>query len=248
LNPVYPGILVFSERAWRGGGYPQWITNPSQQNALDEFAQFESRLLDHHHQWFRNNPFPYTRQSGITWKLYGPYPNKGDLSKSFLPESKTFNEQKTKPSQQAIGGTVVLRHWFSPLVKAVLNNPEDSATWYATSKIWRDAAGYQDFWVGFNNLSRSPATDAPPDGKWDNKGSAVWVNGTLLEPPRWKRGGQSGDMEIPLQDEGYEYRTPTRIYLNKGWNQVLIKVPVGTFKGPNWHNPVKWMFTFIAID
>jgi hexosaminidase len=248
LNPVYPGILAFAERSWRGGGYPNWITNPGQQNALNEFSQFEHRLMDHHRQSFQNIPFPYARQSEITWKLYGPYQNAGDLSKSFEPESRSFNDRKTKPAQQAVGGTVVLRHWFYPLVQAVLKNPEDSSTWYATTKIWNDEAGYKDFWIGFNNLSRSPATDSPTAGKWDEKGSTVWVNGKLIEPPVWKRGGQSGDLEIPLQDEGYEYREPTKIYLEKGWNNVLIKVPVGTFKGPNWHNPVKWMFTFIPID
>ena len=47
-------------------------------------------------------------------------------------------------------------------------------------------------------------------------------------------------------DEGYEYREPTKILMQKGWNTVLIKAPVGTFKG-EWQNPVKWMFTFVEF-
>jgi hexosaminidase len=39
-----------------------------------------------------------------------------------------------------------------------------------------------------------------------------------------------------------------KIYLKKGWNDVLIKCPVESFKGKDWQNPVKWMFTFIPID
>jgi hypothetical protein len=81
-------------------------------------------------------------------------------------------------------------------------------------------------------------------GEWDEKNSLVWVNGNIVTPPVWKRGGQKGDSEIPLVDEGYEYRTPTKIMFKKGWNIVRIKAPVGSFKG-EWQNPVKWMFSFI---
>lgn len=59
-------------------------------------------------------------------------------------------------------------------------------------------------------------------------------------------GGKKGDFEIPLIDEGYEYREPTKIFLKKGWNTVLIKVPVTSFSG-EWQNPVKWMFTFVEV-
>ena len=75
----------------------------------------------------------------------------------------------------------------------------------------------------------------------------IWVNGKLIAPPNWKRAGQKGHAEIPLIDEGYEYREPSKIYLQKGWNTILIKAPVGTFKS-GWNNPVKWMFTFIEVN
>jgi hypothetical protein len=73
----------------------------------------------------------------------------------------------------------------------------------------------------------------------------LWVNGKRVEPPIWKRAGQKGNAEIPLTDEGYEYREPTKILLKKGWNTVLIKAPVGSFNSNDWQNPVKWMFTFV---
>jgi len=105
----------------------------------------------------------------------------------------------------------------------------------------------KDFWIGFNNFSRSYITDSPPQDGWDNKGSAVWVNGKLILPPVWKRPGQKGNSEIPLIDEGYEYRTPTKIQLQKGFNTVLLKIPVGSLKGKDSQNPVKWMFTFAPL-
>ncbi|MCB0709608.1 MAG: beta-N-acetylhexosaminidase, partial [Chitinophagaceae bacterium] len=66
-------------------------------------------------------------------------------------------------------------------------------------------------------------------------------------PPHWKHAGMKGNSELPLADEGYEYRSPTKIFLQKGWNNVLIKAPIAGFKGKDWQNPVKWEFTFIQL-
>ena len=134
------------------------------------------------------------------------------------------------------------------MIKGMLDSAKENTTWYAQTKVWSPVDRVQSFWIGFNNLSRSMATDSPPAGAWDNKGSAVWVNGNLIPPPQWIRGGQKGNLEIPLIDEGYAYRAPTKIFLKQGWNDVLIKVPVGSFKGKDWQNPVKWMFTFVPVD
>ena len=80
-----------------------------------------------------------------------------------------------------------------------------------------------------------------------DKGSAIWVNGNLISPPLWKHAGQKGNPEMPLVDEGYEYRKPTLIPVRKGWNTVLVEWPVGSFAGKDWNNPVKWMFTFLPM-
>jgi len=244
MNPVYPSMLAFAERLWRGGGQGGWIANISDGDAKT-FAEFENRLLDQKKSFFNHKPFPYVKQSNIVWRLYGPFHNGGDVTKTFAPENSLINLKAVK---EVTGGTLVLRHWWAPLIKGGIEQPKDSTTWYAATKIWSDEEGEKAFWIGFNNLSRSPATDSPPVGKWDDKGSAVWVNGNLIPPPQWKRGGQRGHSEIPLTDEGYEYRPPTKIFLKKGWNSVLIKAPVGSFKGRDWQNPVKWMFTFILTE
>ncbi|WP_121356658.1 family 20 glycosylhydrolase [Flavisolibacter nicotianae] len=245
MNPVYPGLLAFAERCWQGGGKAGWIANVSDGDE-SRFREFESRLLDQKQLFFPGKPFPYVKQSNITWQLVGPYANGGDVKKAFAPE--TASTSQLKPVKQVSGGTVVLRHWWAPLIKGAIDQPEDSTTWYATTQFWSDEEGVQSFWIGFNNLSRSPATDSPPAGAWDNKESNVWVNGSRVAPPLWRRGGQKGLSEIPLIDEGYEYRQPARIAVKKGWNTVLIKAPVGSFKGRDWHNPVKWEFTFVPVE
>ena len=244
-SPAYPALLAFSERTWRGGGVKGWKANigkPGEERTAN-FSEFENRLLAHKSRYFQDKPFPYSRQQDLVWNLYGPYGNGGNLEKTFAPES---NLADLKPYGQQVGGTVILRHWWYPLIEGVLDSAaKENETWYASTKIYSERSGEKEFWIGFNNLSRSPNPDTPPAGEWDYKKSKIWVNGAPISAPQWKNAGKTGNPEVPLTDEGYEYRKPTRIYLKKGWNDVLIKAPVGSFQGKNWHNPVKWMFSFV---
>lgn len=249
MNAVYPVMISFAERCWQGHGYKNFLSDISipGNEKYNAFVDFESRLLKHKSLYFKKLSFPYVSQSGIEWKLVGAFDNKGKTETVFAPESNSFFDTvQLKNYPSVYGGTIWLRHFWYPMIQSHLNNQEDSATYYAVRKLWSDEEGLKDFWIGFNNLSRSPATDSPPVGAWDDKNSAVWVNGKQVEPPYWKHGGQKGNSETPLIDEGYEYREPAKIFLQKGWNTILIKAPVGTFNGV-WQNPVKWMFTFVSI-
>jgi len=246
MNPVYSGMPAFAERTWRGGGQSGWISNLSDGD-VSAFTEFENRLLVHKKIYFRGKPFPYVKQTSMRWQLYGPYDHEGDPGKKFSPEIPT-DQTEWKLYKGVLGGTIVLRHWWYPSIKGAIDQPEDSSTFYAFTKIWSDADAEQNFWIGFNNLSRSPATDSPPFGAWDGKSSEVWVNGRSVQPPHWRHAGDKGNPEIPLIDEGYEYRSPTKISLRNGWNTVLLKCPVGSFKGKDWQNPVKWMFTFVPTS
>lgn len=249
MNPVYPGMLAFAERSWRGGGYAGWtatIGEPETERAT-AFAEFENRLLDQKQQYFKGLDFPYVKQADLVWDIYGPYENKGNLSKVFAPESIKFNALKEKPKYKATGGTLVMKHWWAPLISGVVEQPQENTTWYAQTQIWSDEDKQREFWIGFNNLSRSMSTDSPNAGTWNNLKSQVWVNNELVSPPLWKHPNQKGNLEIPLIDEGYEFREPTLISLKKGWNTVKVKLPVASFKGQNWTNPVKWMFTFVEV-
>lgn len=250
MNAVYPVMLTFAERCWRGGGWKNYLSDfdlPGTER-YNAFVEFENRLLDQKQQSFLNKPFPYFKQSNIEWKLIGPFDNKGKTEISFSPEAKIFLDTvQYKNYSSVFGATIWLRHFWDPMISSHLQNQKENSTWYATRKIWADEGGEKYFWIGFNNFSRSTATDGNPIGKWDNRESKVWVNGKSIEPPHWKNEGRKANSEIPLFDEGYEYRAPTRIYLREGWNTILIKAPVAGFKGADWQNPVKWMFTFIQL-
>jgi hypothetical protein len=247
MNAVYPVMLTFAERTWRGGGWKNFLSDVGTPGTgrYQAFVAYERRLLEHKSRYFSTKPFPYVAQSNIAWTLLGPFPNQGKTESVFAPELQGYLDTlKMNRYPTLYGGTIWLRHFWHPIIQSHWNEEADSTTYYAYKRIWSSAAGFKKYWVGFNNISRSPATDSPPLGAWDNKNSAVWVNGSLIAPPIWKQAGIKGNAEIPLIDEGYEYREPTSIYLHTGWNTVLIKAPVGTFKG-EWQNPVKWMFTFL---
>jgi lysophospholipase L1-like esterase len=251
MNAVYPSMLAFSERCWQGGGWKNYVSDFGSPvtGRYNAFAEFENRLLKHQQQYFKKLSFPYVKQSNIEWKLIGPFKNNGKTDSVFFPEANTFTDTaQMKNYTSEYGGTIILRHFWDPIITAHLKHAADSTTWYAIAKVWCDKDEEKNCWLGFNNISRSPATDSPPVDKWDNKNSAIWLNGKLILPPQWKRGGQKGNAEIPLTDEGYEYRTPTKIFFKKGWNTILIKTPVASFKGSDWQNPVKWMFTFVILS
>ena len=250
MNPVYPSMLAFAEKVWNGNGSNGYITNintGSEQQKIN-FSLFENRLLEHKKLYFQHLPFSYYKQSNSVWKLIGAFNNNGNLSSSFYPEKINFETLFDTASTTATGNTIILRHWWDPMVKGILPHLQENTTWYALRKIWSDEDEIKYFWIGFNNFSRATATNSPALNSWDEKQSCIWVNGKLIEPPHWKRAGQKGNLEIPLIDEGYEYRKPTEILLHKGWNNVLVKLPVGSFKGVNYQNPVKWMFTFSPVN
>lgn len=243
---VYPAVLSFAERSWRGGGQAGWLTyvGLAGSEEVNVFKEFEHRLMNHKQRYFAKMPFPYQAQSHLKWKFYGPFNNQGDLSKQFYPEE-TKEIDTSKATITAFGGTFILRHWWEPVVTGLIEKPEENTTWYASTKIWSDKDQLQNFWIGFNNISRSYGSDSPSEGTWDNRKSEVLVNAKLIAPPHWKQVGTKGNLELPLIDEGYEYREPTKVQLKKGWNTILVKLPVGSFKGKDWQNPEKWMFTVV---
>ncbi|WP_214226552.1 beta-N-acetylhexosaminidase [Pedobacter sp. B4-66] len=243
---VYPAVLAFAERSWRGGGQQGWLTyvGLAGSEEVNVFKEFEHRLMNHKQHYFSKMPFPYQAQSHLKWKFYGPFNNQGDLSKQFHPQE-TKEIDTNKATLTAIGGTFILRHWWGPVVTGLIEKPEENTTWYASTKIWSNKDQLQNFWIGFNNISRSYGSDSPYEETWDNRKSEVFVNSKLITPPNWKQAGAKGSLELPLIDEGYEYREPTKVWLKKGWNTILVKLPVGSFKGKDWQNPEKWMFTVV---
>ena len=101
----------------------------------------------------------------------------------------------------------------------------------------------------FQNYGRSEADLPPLPGKWDYKESRIWLNEEEVLPPVWTATHRIKNPETPLGNENCVSRPPLSVQLHKGWNKVLLKLPVGKFTLPEVRL-VKWMFTvvFVTLD
>lgn len=249
-NPVYPGMLTYSETSWKGQpkdigeNYLAKLPAPGNQR-YKEYQEFEDRLINHRDLYFKGKPFPYVKQSQIAWKIIGPFDNHGDVNLAF-PDVNSLNSnyqldgKSYKWTGPYYGGTIHIRHFFGfPSLFS-----ERKGTVYAATNIWSPKDQKIDCWIGFQDWSRSGGRRGgpfPQQGQWHTTNPKVWVNGEIIEPPVWENAGLAEKTEeIPFSDENYFNRKPIKIVLRKGWNPVLLKVPQG---GNSW----KWMFTFVPV-
>lgn len=248
MNPVYPSMMAFAERIWNGGGVDSIVAflDPNRPEVNGAFEAFEQRLLTHKAKYFKSDIFNYVQQSQIHWKLIGPYENNGDLSKVFEPEQSNFNFSGVQNAVEAQGATVVLRHFWPPFISGLLSKPKENTTWYAYTKYWSDVDTVAQAWIGAYDMSRSYFSTQIQPYQWNDLQTKFMVNGAEIRAPNWTL-KKTGDLEVPFTDEGYSYRKPTQVRLKKGWNEILVKLPVGSFQSKLWYEPVKWEFTFTLV-
>lgn len=255
-NNFYPYMLTLAERAWRGGGNCYfdgkgtllWEDEPEQ---LAAFKEFEDRLLWQKNTWLKEVPFPYVRQTQSEWQITDAFPNGGDLNKVFPPEEKEDSvyqyEGKTYKTRKIIGNGIYLRHVWGTLVPGFYANPQENHTAYATRWIYSPKERKTKLALEFQNYSRSESDLAPRQGTWDYKCSRAWLNGREIMPPVWKNTNTERSNEITLKNENYMSRPAIDITLKKGWNKLMLKLPVGKFSSKETRL-VKWMFTAAILD
>lgn len=255
-NNFYPYMLTLAERAWRGGGNCYfdgkgtllWEDEPEQ---LAAFKEFEDRLLWQKNTWLKEVPFPYVRQTQSEWQITDAFPNGGDLNKVFPPEEKEDSvyqyEGKTYKTRKIIGNGIYLRHVWGTLVPGFYANPQENHTAYATRWIYSPKERKTKLALEFQNYSRSESDLAPRQGTWDYKCSRAWLNGREIMPPVWKNTNTERSNEITLKNENYMSRPAIDITLKKGWNKLMLKLPVGKFSSKETRL-VKWMFTAALVD
>lgn len=255
-NNFYPYMLTLAERAWRGGGNCYfdgkgtllWEDEPKQ---LAAFKEFEDRLLWQKNTWLKEVPFPYVRQTQSEWQITDAFPNGGDLNKVFPPEEKEDSvyqyEGKTYKTRKIIGNGIYLRHVWGTLVPGFYANPQENHTAYATRWIYSPKERKAKLALEFQNYSRSESDLAPRQGTWDYKCSRAWLNGQEIMPPVWKNTNAERSNEITLKNENYMSRPAIDITLKKGWNKLMLKLPVGKFSSKETRL-VKWMFTAVLVD
>lgn len=250
-NNFYPLMLTFAERTWQGGGDGYFdevgVRYPEAGSEREAWEEFEDRLLHHQTSYFSNHPFPYVKQPEYAWKIIGPFDNEGDLDRIFPVEKVLLSNDTTSlesfPQFEARGGTIYLRHVWGPLVPAYVSDPKPNSTAYAITRVYSPIDQEVSAWISFQDYSRSERDLPPPAGDWDWKGSKIWVNGQVISPPNWQNRHVEKSNEIALANENFQSRPPTSISLKKGWNQVVLKLPVGQFSTSELRL-VKWMFTF----
>ena len=217
-NNLYANALALADRAWRGGGWQYYkdfgTILPSEGRAREDFLDFENRLLSFRKTVLSSVPFPYVRQGEACWELSPVYPNGGDLTAVFPPE-----EGEWETSRIVTGSGIYLRHvWGPEVVAGAIPSPEPNSTVYARARIYSKKAQEVGLVFETQNRSRSERDALPPAGEWDWRGSRLWLNGAEV------------------------HRPTSSVTLQKGWNTVLVKLPVGKFSSGRYRL-VKWMFT-----
>jgi hypothetical protein len=257
-NSFYPAMLALAERSWKGGGEGYFdevgtLLPAEGSTAFREFADFERRMLFHKAKNFKGLPFPYVKQTQVKWRITDAFPNQGDLMKSFPPEQalkETYTYKgKVYATKKTIGAGIYLRHVWGDLVPTFYEDPKPDHTAYAYTWVFSPVEQEVGCLISFQDYSRSEEDLPPPPRKWDHKESRIWINDKEISPPVWANKHVSKSHEIPLANENFQSRKPIPVTLKKGWNKVLLKIPVGKFQMFETRL-VKWMFTmvFVTLD
>ena len=254
-NGLYPNMLAIAERAWRGGGTEYFdglgtILPSEDTEAFKEFADFEKRMLWHKEHTFKGYPFAYVKQTNVKWNITDAFPNGGDMDKVFPPEQElkdTYHYNgNTYGVRQAMGAGIYLRHVWGDMVPAFYADPKENHTAYAYTWVYSPKDQEVGLWAEFQNYSRSEMDLAPLPDKWDYKGSRIWINDREILPPVWTATHKVKSYEVPLGNENCVGRVPLAVHLNKGWNKVFLKLPIGKFQMAETRL-VKWMFTAVFV-
>jgi len=256
-NQIYPNMLAMAERAWLGGGwqyFDDFGTNMKEGTApFEAFCNFESRMLWHKEKQFKGYPFAYVKQTDVKWNITEALPNGGDLTKKFEPEvelkSSYLIDGVDYKVSTAIGSGIYLRHHWGKMIPTFYNDPKENHTAYAWTYVHSPKRQTVGLWFETQNYSRSEMDLAPMQGKWDYRESNIWINDQSINPPVWSNEHTERSNEIPLGNENMVGREPIQVQLNKGWNKVLIKLPMGKFSSPQVRL-TKWMFSaaFVTLD
>lgn len=247
-NSFYPLMLTFAEKMWKGGGEAYFDQlDPTLDPKDSAWIDFENRLIFHRDSYFEGKPFPYFRQSSLKWWISPPMPNEGNLEKEFIDEKKWIREGYIPEDfNSAFGAGIYMRHVWGNLVPGWLSDPQPNHTIFTTMKFFSPVDQDAFVHVSFQNYGRSEKDLPPPQGEWDWKKSRIWWNRIPLNSPRWINKHKIKDSEVELTNENWTSRAPIPVKINKGWNYVWLKLPVGNFTTEEVRL-VKWMFNFNMV-
>ena len=241
-NNLYASVLALADRAWRGGGYQYFdgfgTVLPDEGPAREDFLDFEKRMLAYRETVLKDVPMAYVAQGQARWAISPAYPNGGDLEKVFPPEEGVWETDRV-----VTGSGLYFRHVWGPgTVAGYYPDPQPDHTVFARTKVWSSRRQTVGLLFETQDYSRSERDPMPPQGAWDYRHSRLWLNGTEILPPEWVGNTGRADSQEPFGNANCAGRAPLPVPLDKGWNELLIKLPVGAFSTPETRL-VKWMFT-----
>ena len=248
-NNLYACVLALADRAWRGGGYQYFddfgTVLPDEGPARDDFLDFERRMLAYRETTLKDAPMAYVAQGQARWAISPAYPNEGDLTQVFPPEQGAWETDRV-----VTGSGIYFRHvWGPSIVAGYYEDPQPNRTVYARTRVWSPKEQTVGLLFETQNYSRSERDPMPPQGQWDYRHSRLWVNGAEVLPPAWEGNTELADYQEPFGNANASGRQPQPVKLAKGWNDVLVKLPVGAFSTKE-NRLTKWMFTcaFTTLD
>ena len=248
-NNLYACVLALADRAWRGGGYQYFddfgTVLPDEGPARDDFLDFERRMLAYRETTLKDAPMAYVAQGQARWAISPAYPNEGDLTQVFPPEQGGWETDRV-----VSGSGIYFRHvWGPSIVAGYYEDPQPNRTVYARTRVWSPKEQTVGLLFETQNYSRSERDPMPPQGQWDYRHSRLWVNGAEVLPPTWEGNTELADYQEPFGNANASGRPPQPVKLAKGWNDVLVKLPVGAFSTKE-NRLTKWMFTcaFTTLD
>lgn len=239
-NGMPAGLLAFSERLWRGGG---WINRAAdfcsplpEERGYAELLDFESRLASHRDHRLYSWDMRWVANAAEAWLLALP-----------SRRGTAMRDMKWVPSY---GGVVD----FNNIITT------DSIRQFSSMDAWRLAEVYSPAdtvitaWAGFDVPGRANrrSSGIGQQGYWENNGR-IFVNGSEVFPSRkWKEpgaycypydtwGGAAG--EIPYTAEQFYWMRPqvARLPLRRGWNRILIYCP-------RYEYADRWITAFIPVS
>ncbi len=246
----WPGLFAMAERTWCGAPedvaqYAARLTARDTE-AYRAFASFEKRMQA----LSGNKPFPYWRDSFVTWQVSKPVPTAGaEQTREQILAQKADDNSIT--ANTAIGGNLYLKSRAG--LEGLYNKTGPGQTVWAKTTLYADTDKTIHAMIGFDAPSRSTrrASGVPEAGKWSQCGTRIWLNGKEFTNPQtyrlagknqFKQHTWTGPAnEMPFENEEFWWcREPVAIKLKKGANTLLVEQPfIGDFQS--------WYISFIPV-
>ena len=228
-NGMINGMMAFAERYWNGGNAGLVENENLPPGPLTEagsrLANFEEKMAVHRDR-FHKDKMRWVCNSQIEWEV------QIDANKLFY----------------AYGGAVDL----DAFCQVHHINVGEKALAKAQTVIVAEKEMDIEAWIGFCTPARSNRNGygIGEQGRWEG-GCQCFVNGKEILPSKpWQEPGKydyhfntwgKPEEEEPFTNEQlYWMRQPAQIHLNKGENQVEIRVP-------KTYNGLRWSFAFIPV-